>query len=266
LAARIGHYNEGRSKDKGNEPENVAYGVFQDGKNVRKLLFVNSERSSFVAVYDVENPNTPEFLQVLPTGVRPEGGLAIPQRDLFVVASEVDERADKIRSVLTIYQYGKDGATYPTIESDDRKNKTPIPWGALSGLAADPNDCGILYSVEDGFYKKNRMFVIDTSEFPARLTEEIYIKDTDNILAAVDTDSEFNSTELAALINDDKTVNLDLEGIAVASEGGFWLVSEGSGTVGETSRPIVSRNFLLKVKDDGTIVKVVKLPGTFVVR
>jgi hypothetical protein len=176
------------------------------------------------------------------------------------VASETDARDRKFRSVLTIYQYGKGGSTYPTIESDNRKDTTPISWGALPGLAADPNDCSILYSVGDSFYKKSRMFVIDTAESPARLTAEIYIKDTDNILAAAgNTDQEFNATELAALINDDKTVNLDLEGIAVASGGGFWLVSEGSGS------PIVSRNFLLKVKDDGTIVKVVKLPGTFVV-
>lgn len=49
-----------------------------------------------------------------------------------------------------------------------------------------------------------------------------------------------------AMINADKTVNVDLEGIAASASGGFWLVSEGSGTIGDASRPINSLNFRFK--------------------
>ena len=38
---------------------------------------------------------TPEFVQLLPTAVGPEGLLAIPERDLFVVSSEVDSRGGR---------------------------------------------------------------------------------------------------------------------------------------------------------------------------
>ena len=81
MTARVGHYPEGRSGNKGNEPENAEYGMFADDK----LLFVNSERSSLVFVYDVANPAKPEFKQILPTAAGPEGALAIPARNLLVV-------------------------------------------------------------------------------------------------------------------------------------------------------------------------------------
>lgn len=103
MAARVGHYPEGRSGNKGNEPENIAFGIYGDDH----LMFVNSERSSLVFVYDVANPASPVLLQVLPAGTGPEGGYAMPKRDLFLVASEVDDRGDKIRAVVNIYARGK---------------------------------------------------------------------------------------------------------------------------------------------------------------
>jgi hypothetical protein len=57
---------------------------------------------------------------------------------------------------------------------------------------------------------------------------------------------------LPDLVNDDDTVNLDLEGIAVASQGGFWLVSEGDGDK--------VLNILLHAHDDGVITDVITLP------
>jgi len=268
LAAKVGHYPDERSENKGNEPENVAYGEFGEGKYkyLQKLLFVNSERSSLVFVYKVNDVYRPKLIQILPAGVAPEGGLPIPERNLLVVASEEDSREDKIRSVLTIYEYGYKEDIYPTIESAERgKGGPPIPWGALSGLAADREDCSILYSIHDSFYQKSRIFIIDTSDFPAVIQKEIYIKDTNGLLALVSpygqtgTDNEFSTDDLDALINDDFTVNLDLEGIAVTSDG-FWLVSEGAGTIGDVDNPIESLNFLLKVDKNGVISEVVILP------
>jgi hypothetical protein len=257
LVTRIGHYPEDRSRNKGNEPESVASGKF--GRD--ELLFVASERSSVVIVYNVNDPTKPKFIQVLPAGVSPEGVLSIPKRNLVVASSEVDDRDAKIRGVLNIYEYGFTIPAYPFIRSNDRMDGTPIPWGALSGLAASKSEARTLYSVEDSFYRKSRMFVIDASTTPAVLTQEFRILDSNNVLGSVPTDSTFTAAKLAALINADKTVNLDLEGIAVAKDGGFWLVSEGSGTVGEPSRPILSLNFLIKVTAGGVITKVVTLPA-----
>ena len=81
------------------EPENVVYGMFEDVG----YLFINSERSSLIFVYDVTDPTNPVYLQTLPSGSNPEGGMTIPSRDLVVVASEKDKRDDGFRAVINIY-------------------------------------------------------------------------------------------------------------------------------------------------------------------
>ena len=59
-----------------------------------------------------------------------------------------------------------------------------------------------------------------------------------------------------------KTVNIDPEGIAKASDGGFWVASEGAGTIGDTaSRPIEKLNFVFKTDAEGVIENVITLPG-----
>lgn len=123
-------YPDSRSENKGNEPENAAYGMY--GKE--SLLFVNSERSSAVIVYDVSDPYHPELKQVLPAGPGPEGSVTIPERNLLAVASEVDDRGDKIRSIINIYYKGYDEPVYPFMYSIDRGDGTPIPFSALSAL------------------------------------------------------------------------------------------------------------------------------------
>jgi hypothetical protein len=233
LVTRIGHYPEDRSENKGNEPEGIEYAKF--GKD--RLLFVGSERSSVVAVYELKsNKSKPRLLQVLPGGVGPEGLLAIPQRNLFITAAEVDDRGDKIRSIITIYKRIKGQPTYPTVQSADREDGLPIPWGALSALAADPDDPYRAYTAYDSFYKESRIFELDMSDFPAIIIDEIIL--TDNGLS----------------------VDLDIEGLAVSAGGGFWVVSEGSGSVDDPARPVTSRNLLLKVAENGVIEDKIELP------
>jgi DNA-binding beta-propeller fold protein YncE len=236
LVTRIGHYPEDRSQNKGNEPEGVEFGQY--GKD--SLLFVGSERSSVVAVYRLQNNNfKPRFQQVLPAGVGPEGLLAIPQRDLFVVAGEVDDRGAKIRSTITIYKRMKGEPTYPTVRSTDRADGLPIPWGALSALAADPDDPYKAYTAYDSFYRESRIFELDLSDFPAVIFKEIVLGDENG-----------------------ETVDLDVEGLAVRADGGFWVVSEGAGSVDDPNRPVTSSNLLLKVAADGRIVKEIQLPDS----
>ena len=91
--------------------------------------------------------------------------------------------------------------------------------------------------------------------------------DDNGILAALPTsgaaadDNSFDDTDLAALINADGTVNLDPEGIA-ATSGGFWVASEGSGTVGDAERPVESLNLIVKTDTQGVITDVVTLPAS----
>lgn len=240
-----GHYPDKRSGKKGNEPENVEYATYGN----TEFLFVGSERASVVMVYKLKKHGEPELVQVLPAPVKPEGILAIPQRNLFVSAGEKDDRGDKMRSALSIYKFGEQ-ATYPTIISSDRKDGTPIPWGALSGLAIDQDDTDTAYTIHDSFYNQSRIFKLDLDEEPAEIKKEIILKDLMGKLAAISPEK----------VNANGTVNLDQEGIAISADGGFWIASEGRGTVGDTKRPFETYNLLLKVSKKGLIEDVVMLP------
>lgn len=265
LVARIGHTNDKRSDAKGNEPENVAFGRF-DGTD---YLFVASERSSVLAVYDMGQKNQPVFKQVLPAALAPEGLLAIPSRNLVIAASENDDRATSstLRSALNIYQYQSASAAYPTIQSTHRADGTPIPWSALSGLVAAPSGA-VVYGIDDSFFRGNRIFEIDTGVKPARLQREIRITDPNGkiaalaaLLPAAKDANAFDATDLAALVNADGSVNLDPEGISLASGGGFWIASEGAGTVGEAARPVLSANLVFKLSATGVVEDIVQLPA-----
>lgn len=85
-------YDDGRSDDKGVEPEGLTLG--EVGK--KRLVFIGLERADAVVIYDVTTPGSPAFLQILKTGDAPEGVLFIPAKDspnkqsLLVVSSEND--------------------------------------------------------------------------------------------------------------------------------------------------------------------------------
>ena len=241
LTIRLGHYPDQRSGNKGNEPENAEFGQFgNDG-----LLFVGSERSSVIFVYKV-NGKSVNYLQTLPAGVGPEGLLAIPQRNLFVAASEVDDRGDKIRSVLNIYQRQGRKASYPTIVADSKAGGLPIAWGALSDLSMDKKSDKVAYSIHDSFYQQTRIYKLNTNRVPAKIKREIVLHDNLGLLAAVE----------PFLVNADKTVNLDGEGITTREDGGFWIASEGD------DAPVQFANLLLKVNTRGDIEHVVTLPDS----
>lgn len=219
---RAGHYPEGRSENKGNEPEGVEFAYYGS----TPFLFVGSERANTVTVYKDRFFSAPKFHQTLPTGVGPEGLLALPKRGLFVVASEKDDVEDGFRSALSIYKLkNKKRPFYPQIKSSD---DGLIGWGALSGLAADVNNKRGLYAVHDSFYKKSSLYKINVQKKPALITEQI------------------------PLMKSGRTVNYDLEGIAQAANGDFWLVSEGK--VG------TSHNLLIKAAIGGEVLAEYMLP------
>jgi hypothetical protein len=265
LAVRLGHYNDRRSDAKGNEPENVTFARYQS----TDYLFVASERSSLLAVFDMSNPVKPVLKQALPGAISPEGILTIPSRGLVISASEVDDRSMPARSALNIYAYQKASAAYPTLQSADRSDGTPIPWAAMSGLAA-ATDGNTVYGIEDSFFGGNRIFGIDVSQKPAVIKSEVTIRDTNGhfaafkaTLPAAKDDQAFDQDDVSKMINLDGSVNIDPEGIAIASAGGFWVASEGAGskTAYETKRNITSANLIFKVSAAGVIERVIPLPA-----
>lgn len=87
--ANAGLYDDTRSGGKGSETEGIE--IAEYGHHT--FLFVGMERAApgAVGVYRLNgNREKPKFIQILETGNRPEGLLAIPQRGLFVTANEGD--------------------------------------------------------------------------------------------------------------------------------------------------------------------------------
>ncbi len=230
VVVRLGHYPEARNK-KGNEPEGAEVATFGD----ERLIFIASERGSLVGVYRDEGAGkAPTLLQALPGGIGPEGLLAIPERNLFLTASETDLRADGlIGSVVTIYERSDAPASYPTLVSADDANGLPIPWAAISGAVADPTAPGKLHAVTDSAFAEARILTIDATRTPAVITA-------------------------AATVTKDgaPATLLDLEGIANASGGGFWLASEGNPEREENP----TQSMLVRVDAAGAIVEEVALP------
>ena len=198
--AQIGHYPEGRSHSKGSELESVEIATF----GTTPMAFVASERGSVVGVYDLTDPAAPVLTQLLPSGVSPEGLVAIPSRNLFATANEVDFVEDGgARAHVMIYALAEGPAAYPMITSAG--NDTLLGWGALSGLAADAKVAGKLYAVSDSVYAMApTIYTIDATQTPAKITGAMIVTRAG-----------------------DAAQKLDLEGIALDGKGGFWLASEG---------------------------------------
>ena len=171
-AAKAGHFPDARAGKKGIEPEGLETGKFGDDS----LFFVTAERASLIGVYK-DTGAEPQFLQILPSGIAPEGLVAIPSRNLLVTANEADLVEDGgARSHVMIYERSDAPASYPMIASGLADDGTPLGWGALSGLAADPAKPGTLYAVSDSFYKNApAILTIDTTKTPALIAEKTIV-------------------------------------------------------------------------------------------
>ncbi|MGQ0567548.1 MAG: esterase-like activity of phytase family protein [Gemmobacter sp.] len=224
--AAIGHYPEGRSHTKGVELESVEIATFGE----TPMAFVASERGSVIAVYDLTDPANPVLKQLLPSGVSPEGLVAIPSRNLLATANEVDLREDGLAPAhVMIYERAEGTAQYPMITSEG--SDPLIGWGALSGLAADPAEPGKLYAVSDSVYgAEAAIYTIDATQTPAHIT-----------------------AKLVVTRGGDAGQKLDIEGIAPDGNGGFWLASEG-----RSDRLIP--HAVYNVNDKGEIKKEIALP------
>ena len=197
---QIGHYPDRRSDAKGVEPEGMEFASF----NGTPYVFLLAERASVMGVYDVSDPTTPVLTQLLPSGISPEGAIAIPARNLIATANEVDLGEDgAARSHVMIYEMSEGPASYPHLTSEGADDL--IGWAAMSGMVADPATPGQFYAVNDSFFAyQPTIFTIDATQSPARITAALPI-----------TRAGYPAQKL------------DIEGITLDGEGGFWLASEG---------------------------------------
>jgi hypothetical protein len=232
MAVRRGQYPDGRSDAKGIEPEGIATGVFGN----REFAFVTAERAAFVAVYDLGGPR-PRFLQLLPTGLRPEAALAIPSRNLFVTADEGDDGDGSISIFEGVTGRWNGTSERPLLES----RSADEPWSALSGFAADLHSPMRLYSVPDDALQSD-IYQIDIAGPSARISTRVPV--TRNGAQA----------------------RYDLEGIAVdtsiAAPGrgaGFWLASEGTAACDAGD---YTANLLVQVDAAGNVIREIGLPSS----
>lgn len=226
IAAQLGHYPDKRNK-KGVEPEGLEAATFGDSR----YIFIAQERSSLVAVYK-DTGAEPEYVQSLPSGIGPEGLVAIPSRNLLVIANEKDLRADKLGgSHVMIFELAEGEPTYPQLVSDLDTEGRPIGWTAISGAVADAQKPGILYAVNDSaLFSQPAIYTIDATQKPARITARTVVTR-----------------------GGDAAQKLDLEGITLDGGGGFWLASEG-----RTDR--LTPHALYHVDAEGRILEEVAFP------
>lgn len=222
---QIGHYPDRRSDAKGVEPEGMEFAVF-DGT---PYVFVMAERASVVGVYDVTDPTAPVLQQMLPSGISPEGAVAIPSRGLLATANEYDGLEDgAARAHVMLFQYQDGPAVYPHLTSAGMETLTG--WGAISGMVGAPD--GTIYAVNDSFYSfQPTIFHIDPSTTPAQIVDAIPVTRQGR-----------------------PAQKLDMEGITLDADGTFWVASEG-----RTDR--LTPHAIYKVEADGNIDEEIAFPA-----
>ena len=218
-AVQFGHYPDSRSAAKGVEIEGVTSARF-GGK---PHLLVGSERGSFLEVHEVSDPRQPRFVQLLPTGMSPEGITTVTHRadgqQLAVTANEVE-------GSITLYRFHAAGA--PAGEPQIAARDASMPWGALSGLTTDGSH---LYAVPDNAFAQSRIWRIN----PAEVAQGRMVID-----------------QVIPLTDNGKPLQVDPEGIARVADG-FWIASEGA---------TVDGNELIRVNTAGEVQQRIKLPAS----
>ena len=221
--AEIGHYPEKRSRSKGVEIESVEFARYGEVP----YLFVVSERASVVAVYDVSDLAAPELRQILPSGISPEGAVAIPSRNLLVTANEADLGQDgAARAHVMIYELQDAEPAYPMLTSAG--SDPLIGWGALGALTFAN---GRVHAASDSVYSAMpSIYEIDASETPARIVAQVVVTR-----------------------GGQPAQKLDIEGIAADGEGGFWLANEGDAAK-------LVPHAIIRVNAKGEITQEIPLP------
>jgi DNA-binding beta-propeller fold protein YncE len=276
-AVMHGLYPDGRSDAKGIEVEGVETGTF--GRT--EYAFVGSERGSFVAVYKMwKDGSEPRLVQLLPTGVGPEGILAIPGRKLFVTSDEETGDISIFGGVPYVYKGTK---KRPVV----RSMSVRTPWSAVSGLAGDATKSSVLWGVPDNALP-SELYRIDLDGKPAKLTSRAITKDGEQ--ARYDLEGIVADTSMAAprppralakhrtaakrarssyrrasqkgqvalARRAKRALTFHRARIRTHTQTGFWLAQEGNAAFGEDS---YLANLLIQVNRKGEVLKEIPLPA-----
>ena len=222
-AVVFSHYPDGRSDARGIEVEGMATGRFGN----RDFAFALSERGSFMAVYDIDCPSQPHLVQILPTGISPEGIAVIEDRNLVVTACEVS-------GTLNIYR-GQSGPhrpspAQPQLFSADLNT----PWAAISGLCG-----GVL---------PGQLFAVNDNALPSA----IYRLQVGHPFVPVDV--------MMPVVKNGVQQYYDGEGICLdrsivrPQQAGFWIASEGNAS----SQP----NLLVQIDRNGEVIREIQMPNS----
>ncbi|MEA5512648.1 choice-of-anchor I family protein [Nodularia sp. UHCC 0506] len=179
---------DNRSDNKGPEPEGVAIGVI----NNRTYAFIGLERVGGVMVYDVTNPENPEFIEYSPAqpgDVAPEGLIFIAAsdspngKDLLILANEVS-------GTITVYEVNISGNLAPTnlvlsVTSVDENVLDNTVIGTFTTTDPNPGD-NFTYSLVDGVSDNsfftingNNLIVTNSPVFDTKSSYNIRIRTTD---------------------------------------------------------------------------------------
>ena len=233
--AQIGHFQDDRAGKKGVEPESVTYAKIKG----TPYMFVGAERAGVVAVYDVSDLSQPTLLQLLPSGIGPEGFVAIPKRGLIASSNEKDynKKEPGLASHVMTYELQKADAIYPHITNEGGYDF--VSWGSISGMV-DGGD-GKIYAVNDStFSSQPRIYVIDTNYSPAILDTAIDIK-----------------------LKGKTAPFMDMEGITLDGKGGFYVSTEGfkeKGGPGIEQAPAA----VYHISSDGEILEKIDVPYSLI--
>lgn len=145
-----------------------------------------------------------------------------PEGLLAITQRNLFVTANEGDGTLTIFAFiaGSASPNYPQIVSDG------LAWSAISGLALGADQK--LYAVPDSAFRPSRIFTISRDE-PLRIESSLSLGK-----------------------------NFDLEGIAIRPGGGWWVVSEGAGSAGQST---ATKNLLVQVNADGSIAREIELPA-----
>ena len=223
IAVRHGQYPEGRSENRGIELEGGTVAQFGD----RPFAFVASERGSFLLAYDISDIERPRLINYLPTGLAPEGVIAIPDRNLLLTSNEEDGTIDIFQASI-FFDTGY-SETEPLLSS----NRLTTPFAAISSMVTSADNPNVLYAVPDNALAPSRIFTI-------------------NLRA-----NQASVIRARTITQAGEPVSYDLEGITLHPDGGFWLVSEGDNREGR-ERP----NLLIHVDEMGEVQEEITLSET----
>lgn len=173
----------------------------------------------------------PELVQILPSGISPEGAVAIPSRNLLVTANEADLGGDgAARAHVMVFELQEAAPAYPMLTSAGADRL--IGWGALGALASVEGREGRLFAASDSVYSAMpSIYEIDITSTPARIVDQIVVTR-----------------------NGEAAQKLDIEGITSDGEGGFWLANEGDAAK-------LVPHAILNVDANGEFRKEISLPA-----